>query len=194
MQDPGAEDQARLAGRIAAGDRDAETELVEIFAPRVFAILCARTRDREAARDLLQDTFIAVLRGLRKGQLRDSEKLAGFIQGVIKHIVQEHKRGERGREEPLAVDPPAVIAIDPVENSQRDGLVRRALEQLDSTDQEILLRTLAHGQKPGVIAKALRLSPDVVRQRKSRATKKVAEFIRMAVTKTSAAPTTKGAE
>jgi len=56
--------------------------------------------------------------------------------------------------------------------------VRQALAELEPTDREILQMTLVQGLKPGVIAAALGLSSEVVRQRKSRATKKVAGFVK----------------
>jgi DNA-directed RNA polymerase specialized sigma24 family protein len=40
------------------------------------------------------------------------------------------------------------------------------------------MRTLVEGEKPGEIAQQLGLSSEVVRQRKSRAVKKVSEYIR----------------
>ena len=178
MQDLSEDQQTGLAERILAGDRNAENELVRLFSPRVFAMLCARTRDREGSRDLLHDVLISVLGALRKGQLRDHGKLAGFIHGVARHVVQAHHRGQNTREQPLEDEPAADVAADALEDSERQGLVREALLELDPTDQEILARTLVDGQKPGHIAMALGLTSDVVRQRKSRATKKVAEYIK----------------
>lgn len=178
MQDLSEDQQIALAERILAGDRNAENELIRLFSPRVFAMLCARTRDREGSRDLLHDVLISVLGGLRKGQLRDHGKLAGFIHGVARHAVQAHQRGQNTREQPLEDEPAAGVVVDALEDSERHGLVREALRELDPTDQEILARTLVDGQKPGHIAAALGLTSEVVRQRKSRATKKVAEYIK----------------
>jgi RNA polymerase sigma factor (sigma-70 family) len=139
---------------------------------------CAPARDREGSRDLSHDVLISVLGALRKGQLRDHGKLAGFIHGAARHTVQAYQRGQNTREQPLEDEPIADIAVDAIEDSERQGLVREALRQLDPTDQEILARTLVDGQKPGHIATALGLTSEVVRQRKSRATKKVAERIK----------------
>jgi len=52
------------------------------------------------------------------------------------------------------------------------------LEQLELTDQRILLLTLVEGLKPGDIAQRLNLTSEVVRARKSRAVRKVTETIR----------------
>jgi RNA polymerase sigma factor (sigma-70 family) len=192
MHDPSREltgDQlVNLAERVYAGDRNAEDDLVQYFSPRIYIVLCARTRDREVSRDLLQDVLIAVLRALRQGQLRESSKLAAFILGIARNIAQSHLRdGRHSREEPLGREPAGPAFTDQLETSQREMQVQRALAGLDSTDREILRLTLVDGQKPGAIAEALGLSSDVVRQRKSRATKKVAEFVKT-LSRTAGAP------
>jgi RNA polymerase sigma factor (sigma-70 family) len=183
MQDLSAEQQINLAERIVEGDREAENELVRYFSPRILAMLCARTRDREASRDLLHDVLITVLRALRNGQLRQLDRLAAFVQGITRNTTQSYARGRTLREQPLAEEPPAAGSGDAVEESQRAELVRLALQELEPMDREILLRTLVEGQKSGLIARALGMDSAVVRQRKSRATRKVAEYIRNAVTK-----------
>jgi DNA-directed RNA polymerase specialized sigma24 family protein len=64
-----------------------------------------------------------------------------------------------------------------METEQRESMAARAIDSLDPVDKAILQMTLVNGLKPGVIADRLRLSPDVVRQRKSRATRRVIEFV-----------------
>jgi DNA-directed RNA polymerase specialized sigma24 family protein len=49
---------------------------------------------------------------------------------------------------------------------------------LDAVDREILTRILADGQKLAAIARSLGMSQEAVRQRKSRALRKVAEIVR----------------
>lgn len=182
MPDLTEECQVSLAERVVAGDRDAENELVHLFSPRIFAMLCARTRDREASRDLLHDVLITVLGAVRNGQLRDPAKLASFVHGIARHLAQNHLRSRDTREQPMTEEPAAESAGDILEASERRDLIRQALGELDATDQDILIRTLVNGEKPGFIARALGLKSEVVRQRKSRATKRVAEFVRKAVT------------
>lgn len=182
----GGVEELGLAERIVKGDRIAEGELVHAFGQRIFALLCARTRDPEASRDLLQDVLIAVLMALRQGQLREADKLPAFVLSVARHKAQSYLR-DRSRDtaEQLLDDeegPPVQAASELFEIAEREALVRKALERLDSTDREILMRTLTQGQKPGAIAQALGLSPDAVRQRKSRAIKKMSDFCHKSVT------------
>jgi RNA polymerase sigma-70 factor (ECF subfamily) len=180
MQDGNGEAPPGLAERILAGDREAEAELVEHFGPRIFAILCARTQDREASRDLLHDALIGILKAVRRGELREAGKLPAFIASVARNIAHTHLRGRaRARlSEPIDGDIISPGRGDPVDEAERQALVQRALLQLDGTDREILTRILTEGQKLTAIARSLGMSQEAVRQRKSRALRKVAEFVR----------------
>jgi DNA-directed RNA polymerase specialized sigma24 family protein len=73
--------------------------------------------------------------------------------------------------------PDLATAIDSMVEQQEQSLVQRAISTLDTVDQSILQLTLVEGLKPGVIAQQLRLSPEVVRQKKVRATRKVVNLI-----------------
>ncbi len=172
-----------LAERILNGDRNAEDDLLRYFSPRIYALLCARTRDREASRDLLHDSLIALIRALRAGQLREPEKLAAFVLGIARNTAQSFIRhGARRREEPLTDEPLPPRMEEAVGTAMEDNERRKhlelALDQLNATDREILRMTLIEGSKPGVISRTLGMSSDVVRQRKTRATRKVAEFVK----------------
>jgi DNA-directed RNA polymerase specialized sigma24 family protein len=67
---------------------------------------------------------------------------------------------------------------DKVEEQERETLAMNAIASLEPLDKTILQMTLVDGLKPGIIAQRLRLNPDVVRQRKLRATRRVIDFVR----------------
>jgi RNA polymerase sigma-70 factor (ECF subfamily) len=173
------EHQSTLADRVRSRDPAAEEELVDLFAGRIRCLACARTHDPEVARDLTQEVLLAVVSALRRGQLRNDERLAGFIYGIARNLINNHlrARGRGLREPPLreALRHPGFS--DPVEDAEQLALVRRALFGLPQIDRRILLLTLAEGLKPGDIAIRVGLSPEVVRARKSRAIKKVMDRV-----------------
>lgn len=175
-----ADDLARVADRIRDGDPSAEDALVREFGERVRVFLTMRTRDRELARDLGQDVMISVLTSLRRGQLRESERLGAYVYGTARNVLNNYLRtGRRERAEPLVSDV-AADAPDPAdefEAGQRQTLVRKGLADLNRADRGILLMTLVDGLKPGQIADRLGLTSEVVRARKSRALKRVVERI-----------------
>jgi RNA polymerase sigma factor (sigma-70 family) len=175
-----AEDLARVAERIRDGDPSAEEELVRQFSDRVRMFVSMRTRDRELAHDLGQEIMMNVLTALRRGQLRDSERLAAFVFGTARNVVNNHFR--TGRDERFDPLPPEIASTaadqaDEFEAAQRQSLVRRALARVSRDDRVVLLLTLVDGLKPGEIAFQLGLTAEVVRARKSRALKRVVEQI-----------------
>jgi RNA polymerase sigma-70 factor, ECF subfamily len=168
------ESSLTLAQRIVDGDRSAEDELVKTYWRGVLLIANVRTRDRDAAHDLAQETLMAVLTALRKGQLRDPGKLAGFIQGTARNIINNYF-GNRTRRAECELDPEQV-RIDPVgdlELAERQRLVRKELAACSPVDQQILLLSLVDGHSLAEVAQRLNMSYEAVRARKSRMVKKI---------------------
>lgn len=172
------EAQSALATRIAAGDPGAEEEFVAAFQERVFVMLLTRVRDREAARDLVQEVLLAALKSLRQSQVRQTENLAGFVFGTARNLANNHIRSRlQQKEEPLEWEFPVAAAEEGPEMAERLERVHLALNQMEGMDRKVLLMTLVEGLKPGAIGERLGLSSDVVRQRKSRALKRIIEKI-----------------
>ena len=168
-----------LAERIRQGETSAETELVCEFTRRIFVMAVVRTHDREAARELVQDVLMAVIGALRKGQLQDTDKLAAFVHGTARNLINNRLRLESQRPplEPLSDDLTQASLTEQLEDAERLRLVHKALERLGQEDRKILWMTLVEGRKPGEIAAALGLTSEVVRTRKVRARRKVADLI-----------------
>jgi RNA polymerase sigma factor (sigma-70 family) len=175
---------APLAQRIRAGDRFAEEELVTTYRRGVFIIAVARTRDREAAADLAQEILIAVLKSLRQGQLRDPAKLAAFIQGTARNLINNHLR-VKSRHPEVELDDTAHTAdpVEELESLERRRLVRLELQSFSAIDQQILLLSLVDGHSLAEVALRVNLSHDAVRARKSRAVRKITQkFARVSQT------------
>jgi RNA polymerase sigma factor (sigma-70 family) len=177
-----------LAERIRQGDASAETELVREFTQRIFVMGVVRTHDRDAARELVQDVLMAVITALRKGQLHDTEKVAGFVHGTARNLINNHLRSEsqRPRLEPLSENLPQASIVKELEEAERVRMVHQALEHLGQEDRKILLMTLVEGRKPAEIAAGLGLTSEVVRTRKLRALKKVADLIKKTMSRSRA--------
>jgi RNA polymerase sigma-70 factor (ECF subfamily) len=174
-------ENARLVAAIAAGNRDAEREFVERFHRRVKAMLTARTRNADAAADLLQDVMVESICALRKGQLREPAKLAAFVLGIARNLVRGHFRGLARQHESLELpDLVPDLSRSAVEfEERREDSAMQAIASLEVLDRTILHLTLVDGLKPGAIAERLRMSSDVVRQRKLRATRKIIDLVRL---------------
>jgi RNA polymerase sigma factor (sigma-70 family) len=174
------QENERLVRAIANGDREAERTFAERYLRPVRALLLARSRLPDLAADLQQDVMIEAICALRSGQLRDAQKLSAFVSAIARNRLNNHYRSSRRTEALELPDdlPDLSNASNDVEEQQREAQAMQAISSLEPVDKNILQMTLVDGLKPGVIAKRLQLSPDVVRQRKLRATRRVIEFVR----------------
>ncbi len=173
-------EESALVAAIWAGDREAEGVFVARYSPKVRTLLIVRSRNPELARDLQQDVMIEALCALRKGQLREANRLAAFVAGIARNVLNSHFRAKSRspHEEELPEEIAATHYENPLDSMERRELAERAIATLDRVDRSILQLTLVDDMKPGMIATRLGLTPEVVRQRKLRATRRVIEFIR----------------
>jgi len=170
-----------MAERVRLGESSAEADLVRQFYRPVYAMVVARIGDLDAARDLTQEVMLAVLLALRDGKLENPEGLVGYICGTMRNQVRYYFRSahpERSGElsADLSIDEP-----DPEEmlaSAERRSLADRAIGELGPSDQKILRLTLVEGLTPSEIGERLRLKPEVVRKRKSRALRRLRKVLR----------------
>jgi RNA polymerase sigma factor (sigma-70 family) len=154
--------------------------LVVTFYSRIFAFTCAKTNDRETAKDLTQDVLWAAIIAFRKGQLRQADKVPNFMLGIARNVVNSHFRSERARLEEELPDDERLSALADVraaEQTERSMIVRDVIGQLALEEQRVLMLTLVEGMKPGDIAAHLGTTSEVIRTRKSRALKKIAKSL-----------------
>ncbi len=141
---------------------------------QVHCMILARTGSAEIARDLAQDVIVHLLRALRNGRLRDGEKLTGFVHGIARNVVADHRRSRaRDPEVPLEEREVAWAAEDDPLAGDRMAVVRRAIGRLHADDRSILEMAFVEGASAASIAARSGLTPEVVRKRKSRALQRV---------------------
>lgn len=176
MDEEKARTAARLAERIAAGEGEAEEELVARFGDGLMYMLRHLTRDPAWAEDLRQETFAVALEKLRAGELRDPGKLAAFLRGIARNLTRAGFR--RRRRSPMTEPPSSASrsahpeetpALDPPDRgpgplrrllaSEEARLAEELLQQLPSPrDREVLLRFCVGEEDRGSICTALGLS------------------------------------
>ncbi len=133
-KDPALELEARTAARlvlsIREGDPDAETEMVERYSRGLGYLLRRRIGDQERARDLLQETFFIGIEKLRKIELENPERLAGYLRGIAVRVAMN--AGRRRRREPNPIDIEAVAAIPDTEPRQFQHLASEERHRLSA--------------------------------------------------------------
>jgi RNA polymerase sigma-70 factor (ECF subfamily) len=164
-----------IVERIRAGSSDAENDLAVRFLPRIRAFVGARTRNPDMVQELTQDTFLAALRALRDGRLRDEDSLSAFIYGIARnHLAEAFRRRARDRSEPFPDD---LDPVAPQPDAPREWCetARHEIEALEPTDRRLLWLIVVAGFRPDEVARQIGLSADTIRQRKSRILRRMAE-------------------
>ncbi len=168
-------DDQVMIDRILAGDPAAEDDLISRFQQRVRMYVSVRTSHPDYAEEVTQETMLAAVLALREGKVREPQHLGAFILGIARNQLADAIRKQARRKTsqlPDDYDCPAPA------NTQDPELVesaRREIEALEPGDRRILWLTLIDGFKPGEVAAQVGMSAELVRQRKSRALRKIVE-------------------
>jgi RNA polymerase sigma-70 factor (ECF subfamily) len=86
-------DDARLLTALRAGDEAAFVELVDMYGPALLRLALAHVSSRAVAEEVVQETWLAVLRGIDRFEGRSS--LRTWITSILLNIARS--RGERER-------------------------------------------------------------------------------------------------
>jgi RNA polymerase sigma-70 factor, ECF subfamily len=128
--------QVDLVSRIRAGNRQTETELVERYSRGVMIIIRREVRDTAAAEDLYQETFRIILEKIRHGDVREPERLSGFVCGVARNLVIDYfRRATRQEsmteiEEAAPLPHPAPDQLQELLQKEKADLVRQVLKEM----------------------------------------------------------------
>lgn len=151
---------AELVERIRAGDRAAEARLVEVFSRPILMLLERHTSGRPEAQDLYQDTFRMALDKLRRGELREPERLAGFLASLARNLAIEFYRGVARRRTEADGDTlervasPRSSQLGEMLDAEKKRVVLQLLGELRvERDREILFRFYLAEEDKEIIAR-----------------------------------------
>jgi RNA polymerase sigma-70 factor (ECF subfamily) len=163
---PSSDSSVELVHRILSGDPAAEADLVQRFS-RALTFLSRRlTRDDAAAEDLYQETFRLVIEKVRGGELREPEKLPGFVSSMARNLflgsIRRSGRRQKWQGEPEAAETapdPAPGQLTKLLARERAATVRRVLAELrNDRDREILSRYYIADETKETICRDLELT------------------------------------
>ena len=147
-----------LLRRIAQGERDALRAVYVRQSTRLFGVAMAILRDRSAAADVVQTSFVRIWQRAAQFDAPRGDA-AGWLGGIVRHAALDAIR-RRGREVPT--DDPALgdreIAADALarlETAEDNARLRVCLEQLEARNREGILLAFVHGLSHPQIADRL---------------------------------------
>jgi RNA polymerase sigma-70 factor, ECF subfamily len=177
------EPEEKLLARLRAGDERAYEELVRRYGGSLLALARLRLRNREDARDAVQETFLSVFRGLPRFRGRSSLSTwlhRILLNAVLMRIRTRRRRPETSLEEWASASGAAEGFLHPSSSlhvsaeaalirAELQARVRSAVDSLPDSYRSVLaLRDLQEMDTPAV-ARLLSTTPSSVRVRLHRA-------------------------
>jgi len=154
-----------LVRRIIERDPLAEEELARRYSNGIFQIIYQIVQNYTLAEDLRQDTFLKALEKIRNGELREPERLSGYVCSIAKFIALEHvrKRWPAVKAEDAAVaeslPDPGPDPYEQVLQKEKAEIVRRLISELKvERDRDILFRYYILEEERDTICAALKIS------------------------------------
>lgn len=175
-------DWRRLVNLVQSGDPLGLEELYSVFAKGVRFQLC-RQLGVEELDDRVHDTFLIVVQAIRRGELREPDRLMGFVRTIVRRQIAYYiEQAVQQRRDVLEVDEALPVVddrSDPEASAiadQRITLMEGVLRSIPRRDREILTRFYLHGQSPEQICCEMQLSETQFRLLKSRAKARFGEI------------------
>jgi RNA polymerase sigma-70 factor (ECF subfamily) len=175
--------EQRLVERLKAGDESAFDLVYEAYRHRLFAFLCRLTRNRDAAEDLLEETWVRLVS--RIDTLRDETRLGAWLFAVARNLAFSYLRSRSDDAAPAEDLDPLEHTVDrgpsPFDTMaarEMDARLERGLAAMPASYREVLLLVGVHGMSPTEAAAVCDVRPDALRQRLLRARDMLARWLR----------------
>jgi RNA polymerase sigma-70 factor (ECF subfamily) len=171
-----------LVEQIKAGEDAGMEHLYKLFSRGIRYYLCRQLGPQELE-DKVHDTFLIVVNAIRKGDLREPERLMGFVRTVVRRQVAAYiEQAVHNRREQADLESGIAVA-DRTQNPEQEAIIRQkaelmksALDALSQRDRDILVRFYLQEQPQEQICREMSLTETQFRLLKSRAKAKFGEI------------------
>jgi len=175
-------DWSALVDQVKAGEDAGMEQLYKLFSRGIRYYLCRQLGPQELE-DKVHDTFLIVVNAIRRGDLREPERLMGFVRTIVRRQVAAYiEQAVHTRREQADLET-GVLVADRKENPEQEAMLRQkaelmksALEALSQRDRDILVRFYLKEQPQEQICREMSLTETQFRLLKSRAKAKFGEI------------------
>ena len=167
-----------LIDRYLTGDIDAFNELVAAHEDRVFAICLRMLRNREAALDATQDTFLTVFR--KADRYKAQAAFSTWLYRVTVNTCYDHLRREKRKKAdrlPETYDPPDPQATDAFDSVEVRPDIESALAQLSPEFRSAVVLVDLQGMSLEQASDTLEVPTGTIKSRLFRARKQLAQSL-----------------
>src|SRR5437763_456098 len=171
-----------LVDQIKAGEDVGMEQLYKLFSRGIRYYLCRQLGPQELE-DKVHDTFLIVVNAIKRGDLREPERLMGFVRTVVRRQVAGYIENAIHRRRDQTDLETGIAVVDRKQNPEQEAIVRQkselmksALRSLSDRDRDILVRFYLKEQPQEQICREMSLTETQFRLLKSRAKAKFGEI------------------
>jgi RNA polymerase sigma-70 factor (ECF subfamily) len=171
-----------IVERVRIGDATGMEELYAVFSKGVRFFLCRQLGPNDLD-DRVHDAFLVVMQAIQRGELREPERLMGYVRTVVKRqIAACIEKNVQARREMLDQDSLGRVydhRRTPEEDviiAEKTELMREVLDGISDRDREILVRFYLQEQSQAQICSDMNLTETQFRLLKSRAKARFGEL------------------
>lgn len=81
-----------LIQQYLSGNNDAFETLLSKYKQRIFSFIYSKIKDRDLADDIFQETFIKVIKTLKKGTYNDEGRFLSWVMRIAHNLIVDHFR------------------------------------------------------------------------------------------------------
>lgn len=184
-------DWKAMVERIRAGDPSGQEALYRNLGSGARLFLQRRLGIQDVE-DRVHDLFVIVVEAIRRGELREPERLMGFVRTVLqRRVALEITRIIRTRESSVDLESaPDLMTTSPTPEQeavtrQKVALMKQLLGKMRHREFQVLTRFYLREQPPEVIRDEMGLTETQFNLLKSRAKARLTELVRRKLARTS---------
>jgi len=180
---------ADLVEKIKRNDREGMEELYRVFSRGVRFYLCRQLGPQDLD-DKLHDTFLIVAQAIQRGELREPDRLMGYVRTIVRRQVAAQiednmlsRRQQYDLDWGLAVRDTGANPEQTAIREQNQEIALKVLKSIAPRDREILIRFYLWEQPADQICNEMGLTDTQFRLLKSRAKARFGQLGKRKVTK-----------
>jgi RNA polymerase sigma-70 factor (ECF subfamily) len=152
-----------LVLQAQAGEPEAFRRLVERWQPRLLSHAFRYTRNREAACDITQESWVAIIKGI--STLDDATRFRPWAYRIAANKARDWVRREQARRRATAGAPPAEMATEVMAPKGDIARIRECIAQLEPDQRLILSWVYLEEMSLREVAQALSIPVGTVKSR-----------------------------
>jgi RNA polymerase sigma factor (sigma-70 family) len=173
--DPTSPDDELLAVRCQLGEPAAFDDLIARWHGPLWGFVRRLTGEDDAAREILQDVWLRVLRGIPR--LRDGSRLRAWLFGIARRAVMDRLRDQYARSPAADVDVDEIPTDMTADDFDDQEALERALQRLPLVEREAVTLFYLQELSLNEIAEALKVPVGTVKSRLFRARRLLRELL-----------------